>query len=236
MAKLKRQPEAISGAFAAFPWAVIDSNAHTGASERARAFLIILIRQLNGRNNGHLQTGKKWLAVQGWKSNDAVQKACAELIERGLITQTKFGGLNAGANLFAVTWLQITDFTGLDITARGHRIGAWAMCDLPPTPRRSPPKKRDEHPVGRDNAGPTIGTVNMLSAPYSGSKIAYLRPLPVPYTGNNVVTNTLFIKHRKTQKRIVGKVGRSGIPQERHCYQAQVGLSPDKTGRKQDDL
>ena len=46
-----------------------------------------------------------------------------------------------GADNFALTWLDISNFSGLHITFREYEKGKYLSCDLPPTPRRKQPKK-----------------------------------------------------------------------------------------------
>lgn len=129
-------PEKVTGGFSAFPHSVFDSASFAGASDKAKALLLALVRQLNGRNNGHLQLTTKWLKSAGYTCPENNIKSRKELIERGLIVQTKFGGLNMGADLFAVTWLSISNTVNLDITQAGFIQGAYALCKLEPTKRR----------------------------------------------------------------------------------------------------
>ena len=114
MARKQRPPETINGAIGAIPHVVLDSLAFTGASDKAKALIFAFMRQLNGRNNGHLHLAPQWLKRQGFTSSSNY-KARDELLARSLIIQTRHGGLNMGTNCFAVTWLAISNFVGLDI-------------------------------------------------------------------------------------------------------------------------
>lgn len=137
------RPERVSGGYSTIPWSVLDSIAFKGSSDKAKSLLFALMRQHNGANNGHLHVAKKWLYERGWTCDESNRKAKKELIERGLIIQTKQGGLNMGADFFALTWLAITNFVGLDIEAKQYRQGAYSLCKLPPTSRRKPPAKKN---------------------------------------------------------------------------------------------
>lgn len=119
----KTRLESISGGYGAIPWAVMDSLSFKGSSDKAKALLFALMRQHNGANNGHYQLTKNWLYAQGWTCDESNRKACHELIERGLVVQTRWGGLNMGTNLFAVTWYPITNYVGLDITSTSFDRG-----------------------------------------------------------------------------------------------------------------
>ncbi len=121
-------PQVVTEGHLRLPHRVMDSVAFTGASHTAKALLLELGRQLNGRNNGRLQLTESWLTKRGWARNTPA-RARAELIQRGLIFQTKQGGKNIGPSLFAVTWLTIDNFVGLDIGPSQYHPGTWAMMD-----------------------------------------------------------------------------------------------------------
>lgn len=141
MARKSKQPrpETITGGYAAIPWIVLDSVSFKGASDKAKSLLFALMRQHSGNNNGRLHLAKKWLHSQGWTCHENNAKARNELIERGLIVKTKWGGLNMGADQFALTWYDISNYVGLDISAKGYARGAYMLCNLVPTARRKPP-------------------------------------------------------------------------------------------------
>lgn len=130
----KRPLEAMDSQYVGIPLNVLDSVAWMGASHTSKALLFELIRQHNGRNNGHLQLSSAWLEKRGWTSRSVVQRAKATLIHRKLIILTKTGGLNAGASQYAVTWLPISNFVGLDIQSKHYHKGAYAFMDklIPP--------------------------------------------------------------------------------------------------------
>lgn len=193
--------ESISGGYGAIPWAVIDSLSFKGATDRAKSLLIALMRQHNGSNNGRLHLAKKWLYNQGWTCDEGNRKACHELIERGLITKTKWGGLNMGANLFALTWYPITNYVGLDITATSYVKGAYSLCNLPPTARRKPPIKKSMRHDDRDSSSTTTGTAR----PLAGTSTELVKPLLSTLTGTTTEHNVITPLPRvKTVKRIVG--------------------------------
>jgi hypothetical protein len=108
----KARPEHVSGAYSLIPWSVMDSDSFKGASDKAKSLLFALMRQHNGSNNGHLHLAKSWVHKQGWTCDELNRKAKKELIERGLIVHTKQGGLNLGADLYALTWLDISNYIG----------------------------------------------------------------------------------------------------------------------------
>ena len=166
--KQKRPVEAISGMYGAIPHAVMDGVAFKGASYPAKALLFELMRQHCGKNNGHLQLSFSWLQGRGWKSRDVIQRARDELIQRGLLIQTRQGGLNIGASRYAVTWLVISNFVGLEIQGKDYHPGAWGFMDALPIAKQnettSPPNGKG-NPVSRYSPLPPAGTGNARAVP-----------------------------------------------------------------------
>ena len=199
--KKQARPESISGGYGAIPWSAIDSVSFKGASDKAKSLLIALMRQHNGSNNGRLHLAKKWLYKQGWTCDESNRKACHELIERGLITQSRFGGLNMGPNWFALTWYPITNYVGLDITAAAYVKGAYALCNLPPTARRKPPIKKSMLHDNRDSSDTTTETVKLSASTTTELVKPHLSTLTITTTEHNVITPLPTVK---TVKRIVG--------------------------------
>lgn len=180
----KRKPqEAVSGSYTPIPHALMDSAAFLGASDRAKALLLELIRQHTGRNNGQLHLATDWLKRRGWCSHDAIQKGKAELQERGLIVKTRAGGLRMGPDRFALTWLPVSNFAGLDI--KSFQPGDWRFLDPLPTV-----KKRGDHPATRDRLVPPHGTETPAPVPPHGTVKGSFEASPVPPHGNNEVTSS----------------------------------------------
>lgn len=203
MAKHKKPLEPAQGLYTALPHALLDSVAFMEASHTARSLLCELLRQHNGGNNGHLQLTSTWLKKRGWNSNDVQHRTKLELIERGLIIQTRQGGLNAGANLYAVTWLPISNFVGLDIKPKDYHPGKWRFMDSSPVIG-----KHKLSSVSRCGTAPSNGMANQSAAPSHGSKTALSDHSTAPSNGNN---EYIPLHTNKTFKPIVGRKARSGI-------------------------
>lgn len=212
MSKSTKQPEYFQGSLSALPHAVQDSLAFTGATDKAKSLLLVLIRQANGKNNGHFHLAPKWIKKQGYTSS-SVYASRNELITRGLIQQTKWGGLNNGANLYALTWLQITNFIALDIEKDDFLRGAWGRCKLLPTPRRAMPKNSKRESLQRlheerSRTATTPVDVIVLSTTNIAAENSLLADLTSTTSVNNVVnTNTPSTSRR----RVVGAKGKSGV-------------------------
>lgn len=202
MGKGNRKPaEAVRSRYTALPHALLDSVAFMGASHLARSLLCDLMRQHNGGNNGFIHAAVGWLRKRGWASTGQIQKAKAELIERGLIVRTKAGGLNAGPDLYALTWLPVSNFVGLDLKPAQYHPGAWSLLNPLPsigskgtekaatvTGRRAGKqsvKKRNACSESRNGTVPAHGTAPPQPVPAHGTKTAVFSDLTVPAHGTN---------------------------------------------------
>lgn len=94
-------------------------------SPRAVKALIDLYTQFRGANNGDMCAAWKLMRPLGWTSRDQLQKALAELLERGWISITRQGGRRI-ATLYAVTFLGIDRCDGkLDVTPNATPQHLW---------------------------------------------------------------------------------------------------------------
>ena len=211
----KSRPELIVGGYSAIPWSVIDSISFKGASDKAKALLFALMRQHDGYNNGHLHLAKQWLYKQGWTCHENNSKARNELIERGLVVQTKWGGLNMGPDLFALTWYDISNYVGLDISAKGYLRGAYMLCNLAPTARRKPPvKNTDEKQSRLPNECTSAVPVTVPVGSLAGTTTVPVKPVLVQSTGTTIENNVVIpLRTLNSVKRIVGVKGKSGVAQ-----------------------
>lgn len=127
-----------SGGFVAIPLAVLESRAFREASPYAKALLMDMATQLRGDNNGDLSCTWNLMKERGWRSQETLYNAKQELLQRGLIFETRKGGRPNRASLYAVTWLALDHCGGkLDITAASFPRGAYKLMDDPP---RAPTK------------------------------------------------------------------------------------------------
>lgn len=132
-AKAKRD----GGAFILFPLSVLNSRAYIEASPYARMLLMDLFAQYHGDNNGDLCAAWKLMQPRGWRSEDTLNKAKRDLLDLGLIAETRKGARPNKASLYAVTWLAL-DYCGgkLDITASSFPRGAYRLRDPMPMPSK----------------------------------------------------------------------------------------------------
>lgn len=127
-----------AGGFLAIPHAVIDSTAFRSLSSHARALLIDVARQYNGRNNGWLVASRSHMAPLGWNSSDMLTKCTRELLQARLLHLTVMGRRPNRAAWYAVTWQKLDPNTGYDAgTAEAFVRSAYKLSDpLPVKPTR----------------------------------------------------------------------------------------------------
>jgi len=202
MGKKARPPERFEGQIIAIPRIVFDSTVFRETGYAGRCLLMELARQLNGRNNGHLQLTSSWLAPRGWSSDQTIHNAKKELQNRGLIVQTRQGGKGIGPSRFAVTWLKISNFQGLELRPQDFRPLAFDRQPL------LPPPKENHRSEFRSDSAPENGVSPPPITPEAGPKIGHFGDFVTPESRNNVHSHTPTRK--TTAKAIVGRKGRSG--------------------------
>lgn len=121
------------GAFFTLPAAVLNGAAYLGVGAHARMLLFDLLAQYRGSNNGDLCAAYSLMKGRGWRSTHTLQTAKEELLEAGLIVETRKGARPNKASLYALTWYALDDCGGkLDITAHSFPRGAYRLKDPPP--------------------------------------------------------------------------------------------------------
>jgi len=125
------------GAFARLPMSVLNSRAYIEANPHARMLLIDLFVQYRGNNNGDLCAAWKFMKPRGWRSEETLGKAKRDLIELGLIVETRKGARPNKATLYAVTWCDLDLCNGkLDMSPAAFPRGAFKLRD--PLPSMKP--------------------------------------------------------------------------------------------------
>ena len=118
------------GAFITLPLSVLDGAAYLSLNAYARMLLFDLAAQYRGDNNGDLCAAWKLMHPRGWKSEETLNKAKRDLLEAGLIVETRKGARPNKCSLFALTWYALDDCGGkLDITAQSFPRGAYRLKD-----------------------------------------------------------------------------------------------------------
>lgn len=118
--------------FLALPHTVLDSPAFLGLSFSGRALLIDVARQYSGSNNGQLVLCDKAMAPRGWASSATIHKAKRELLETGLLCETRKGCKPNKASWFAITWQSLDWLPEMDIARTGFTRGAYLKTNSDP--------------------------------------------------------------------------------------------------------
>lgn len=123
--------------FIKIPLVVVNGAAYLGVSAHARMLLFDLVAQYRGDNNGDLCAAFSRMKLRGWRSTHTLHTAKLELIEAGLIVETRKGARPSKASLYAVTWYALDDCGGkLDISAQSFSRGAYRLKDPPASVKR----------------------------------------------------------------------------------------------------
>lgn len=162
--------------FLPLPHVVLTSPGYRQASHVARSLLVDIAMQYSGHNNGKLVACSKYLLPLGWKSEDTITRARRELVDCGLLVETRKGGPPNRAGWYALSWLDLDQAEGLDIDPRlyqrAHR-GSYMRPE--PNVRRNgrtaPSGGVNERPVA-----PPAGASRSIYAPADGAT----RPLDAP--------------------------------------------------------
>lgn len=181
----KKRPKAHP--YAAIEHRVIDSPAFADLSSSAVRLLVVMARQLNGKNNGQLQATYSYVSKLGINSEHTLKDALAQLVSHGFVYRTRSHGANRTWARYAVTWLPIQDKTGLFLD--GFVSCAWRYwepmekkaprknCSIHPaetavSPIRNPHKVQEGHPQ-------KLQSMNLLpcSVVCSGSGMLYRQPV-----------------------------------------------------------
>lgn len=122
------------GQFVAFPATVLHSSAFKELSAHATKLLMDIACQYQGSNNGDLAAAWKVMKARGWKSEETLNRAKKELLESGLICETRKGRRPNVCSLYALTWFALDPDPKHDISPRGFPFGAWKLQDPAPLP------------------------------------------------------------------------------------------------------
>tara|TARA_B100002003_G_C14150161_1_gene553146 strand:+ start:3254 stop:3661 length:408 start_codon:yes stop_codon:yes gene_type:complete len=114
-----------NASFLHIPHEVLNSDAYRSQDGWTAKLLVDLAGQFNGGNNGDLCAAWTIMREKGWRSKGTLHKSLNNLLEAGLIEQTRQGGKNR-CSLYAVTWRAIDECKGkLDVRPTRSPSGLW---------------------------------------------------------------------------------------------------------------
>lgn len=166
--------------FVALPHVVLESPGYRLATYPARALLIDIAMQYTGHNNGKLVACAKYLKAKGWNSNATIVRARRDLIDCGLLIETRKGARPNKAAWFALSWLDLDQGQGLDIDPKFYRRGEYM------TPDKAAQQNASVAPAGGAVVlpiAPARGARASTVAPSGGAVRPALSPSPAPSGG-----------------------------------------------------
>lgn len=164
------------GRFTALPHNVIHSMEFRALGYAARALLFDTAAQYNQSNNGKLVCCMKYLRPLGWTSNDTITRALRQLLESGLLIQTRQGMMPpcSQAAWFAIGWFSLDIYEGLDINPKMYR-----KCVLTPIKHPSPITG-----TRKPKTAPANGKASQIITPINGAVEANNQQSPIPINGD----------------------------------------------------
>jgi hypothetical protein len=163
--------------FVALPLVVLQSAGYRAAGHVARSLLVDIAVQYSGSNNGRLVACAKYLQPLGWTSNDTVVRARRELLDVGLLVETRKGARPNRAAWYALSWLALDVTDGLEIDPKLYRTGAYRNPEV---------KNASLAPSGgvdKDRIAPSGGKTPSVFAPSGGAIRTTLTPGAAPSGG-----------------------------------------------------
>ena len=125
MGKHKKNLRGSTGpTFAGIPHIVLEHPDFLRLPNRARALLLDVVYQFNGRNNGDLTVAFGFMSKRGWRSKETLSKAVSDLVSANLIVKTrqgKFQNPGASCDLYALTWKPIDECPGKNLEVEPTR-------------------------------------------------------------------------------------------------------------------
>ena len=92
---------------------VMDSHAWANTSMKGVKLIMDVLAQYRGNNNGDLSLAWKIMQSRGWKSEDTLNNAKDELLEKRWLICTRKGGRNVCA-LYALTFFAVDECNKYD--------------------------------------------------------------------------------------------------------------------------
>lgn len=105
----------------AIPHYVIRTTEFASISAQSVRLLILVAMKYTGRNNGELVATAKYLRPLGWSSGKNTTKCVRELLEAGLLVQTRIGMRPNRAAWYALGWRPLNVAEGMEIDVNAFK-------------------------------------------------------------------------------------------------------------------
>lgn len=161
--KRSKKDNGMGGRFVGLPHWVMLHPSYREASHRARALLLDIALQYTGSNNGKLVVCDKALKPLGWNSRDGLTKSKRELIDLGLLIETRRGAKPNRAAWYALSWRPLDVKEGLDISVHSYvTLAARKIDQRPPHGGLEASQIRPPHGQGKSSARPPHGRMDAV--------------------------------------------------------------------------
>lgn len=163
-----KRPLAVSGPWLPLPLDFLRSRACAELSPHGMKLLIDFLSMLgpNAIRNGDVSLTPKLMAVRGWSGRETLGAAVRELIDHGLLIQTRQGS-RLDCSLFACTLFPLDcDFRKLDVGPGSYRTTDW-MCggDLANAPTETNKARWRHARKGSSTGSRTAGKTQTVAPP-----------------------------------------------------------------------
>lgn len=128
----KKRGIAVAGTWVPLGLTFLRSRACAELSPHGAKLLLDLLALLgpNATKNGDLSLSPKVMQVRGWSGRETLRSAVSELVEHGLLVQTRQGG-RKDCSLFALTLYPLDcDLRKLDVGPGCHTSRDWETAGL----------------------------------------------------------------------------------------------------------
>ena len=132
--KRKRSP----GGYCAVNHDFLRSETVNSLSYKASKLFLQILSQYSGYNNGDFCITWSLMRKQNWRSKQTLDRARKELLDKGIIEITRWGGLNR-AQLYALTLYSVDECKGkLDVKPSTYPKNIWRKNESVPILKKLP--------------------------------------------------------------------------------------------------
>src|SRR5882672_17426 len=121
MSRAKSKAGRLDFRFIAFPTFILATHEYWRLTHAAKSLLLAIAAQYCGHNNGRLVATPKYLSKFGWRSADTIFEGVRQLLQSGLLVQTRIGMRPNRAAWYALSWRPLNQVTEIEIDPRAFR-------------------------------------------------------------------------------------------------------------------
>lgn len=167
-----KSKEAPPRPYVAIPLVVLQSTAFQALPGSGKTLLIYVASRHTGSNNGRITLPRQWIRSLGFTWNGTTQRALNALIDADLVVRTRIGKFEGVPAWYALTWLPISDFSGMELSQKAFNDVSMRFLKARPQNRTSPGHKIEQVPATKSNiSGHKIEPDCTKNRQFAGHKI-----------------------------------------------------------------